>query len=110
MGTTRETFPASGAAENLDQLDPAALGVDGHRLTGEDPTADNTLRAGWAAEAVLTLARRTGLLSDRNVETVSTGIGDLLVNLAHLCDAADLDPELMFSTALEDYRCELGGE
>jgi hypothetical protein len=56
----------------------------------EDARHDNGRRAGFAALAVLTYARRTGLLNDYGDEEPATAIGDLLGDLRHLADSLGL--------------------
>ena len=75
-------------------------------LTDDDIEHNNRVRAGWAAEAVLTMARETGLLSACNNEDIDTAIGDLLGNLAHLCDLTGLNFADLIERGLTHYHDE----
>lgn len=75
-------------------------------LTDDDIEYNNRVRAGWAAGAVLTMARETRLLSTCNNEDIDTAIGDLLGNLAHLCDLTGLNFADLIEHGLAHYHYE----
>lgn len=57
----------------------------GGRCDGTNTLGDNLTRAAWAAEAVYTFAKRTGMAND---ESIHVTIGDLLGDIRHLLDFA----------------------
>lgn len=73
----------------------------------DDSPHDNTRRAGFAGQALITYAdvTRSGTSEDP-----STVIGDLLGDLRHLCDALGLDFDALSEDGREHYDAELRGE
>ena len=67
---------------------------------------DNNQRAAFAGEAVKAYAKRTGMLTGEDPETV---VSDLLNDMRHLCDALGLDFEALAANDMH-YHAELRGE
>lgn len=65
---------------------------------------DNTMRAVWAASAVLTYGRR--VYNGSCEEPVEQAMGDLLSDLRHLADALGLDFEQLLTTTHYDREIE----
>lgn len=75
---------------------------------GEDLVRDNSIRAGWAARALIAYA--THLADQSLVEDLETVTSDLVGDLLHLCDALGLDWEEIFERGERFYREELSGD
>jgi len=68
-----------------------------------DPEGMNQARAEWARAAVDAFRAETRL---DDGDGMDTAIGDLLANLAHLCDAEGLDFDHLLSRAMGHYVAE----
>lgn len=87
-----------------------------HHVGDECQIGDNTARAGFAAHGLVAHARRTGQLKTKQTTgeiltnaDFETGLGDLVANLRHLCDAADVSWDAVLDRAALHYRAELAG-
>lgn len=104
--------PAVASVGGLEQYLPRFPRELSHHVGDEGH--DNITRAGFAAHGVVAHARRTGLLCEQNGqiindENLDTAVGDLLANLRHLCDAADLDWDELTHLAAQHHHDELRG-
>ncbi|WP_157405124.1 hypothetical protein [Actinopolyspora halophila] len=74
------------------------------RQSAEDVVHDNTRRAQFAYRGVQAYAQHTG------TDELATQIRDLLGDLFHLGDAADIDIHRCLKVAREYYHAEIRGE
>ena len=77
------------------------------KLTYENISYDNTLRAKWGSKAIKAFADETGLGKD---DDVATAISDLLVDLRHACDAYGISFAECDHRARNHYVAELAGD
>jgi hypothetical protein len=73
-----------------------------------DHQADNNIRAGWAARALVAYAEHLG--GNNLTEEVETAAKDLLSDLRHLFDALGVDWQTALSSVEANYRREILGE
>lgn len=85
---------------DMNTEDLRAVPTDGE-LNYEDAVADNNLRAGWAALALLAHTERVG--SDE----MENDIADLVANLMHLCDGVGIDFDTVLNKAEYHYGDEI---
>lgn len=78
---------------NMSDLADAVASAPAH-IRDEDYRDDNTARASFAAQALVTFVERAG------ENEMETNISDLLGDLMHLCDALGID----FDEAVDDGR------
>lgn len=119
----RCTFTARhpGPLSDLGDLDAFVKTTDAGRpslqvdsMLPDDPTTadiaahnhDLILMAAWAGHGLLAFANRTMPGGDEEIETA---LGDLLGDLMHLCDAADIDFDNVLNHGAMHYESEIRG-
>jgi hypothetical protein len=72
----------------------------------------NDQRAGWAEDALMAFARRTGTIANRigDREDPFLIVADLLADLAHWCDRNGVDLQAAIQSAGRHYKTETGAE
>lgn len=87
---------------NVEDLKYAITGSPSH-IRDEDYRADNTARASFAAQALVTFVERVG------ENEMGTNVSDLLGDLMHLCDALDIDFDEAVEKGRWHYEAEIEG-
>lgn len=80
----------------------AAMAIERDWQTFREP--DNADRSAMAAETLCYFARQTGL--DRSDEYIDTIMVDLITNLMHLCDKANIDFSSLLPVAAMHHEDE----
>ncbi|GAB5005044.1 MULTISPECIES: hypothetical protein [Mycobacterium] len=91
-------------ASLLEDLPKRSLALTGE---GEDAQRDNDTRAGWAARALIAYAKHLNEAS--LAEELETVVGDLLGDLRHLCDALQVDWDIVANRSELYYLAEIAG-
>ncbi|EHB47620.1 hypothetical protein MycrhDRAFT_5746 [Mycolicibacterium rhodesiae JS60] len=97
-------YPANLTVEDTEDLKRIAAEPKRHR-DGHHPVSDNNANVQWAATALVTYIETVGDSGDLEIT-----IGDLLGDLMHLCDSADIDFDSAYQSASHHYFAELRGE